>query len=190
MKTISSGTRVALLVVAVAALAVAARFGFEQIRERVRAGQAGEAVAVEGEGGAGTTAARLAAEDDPARRRVIAAGSFMGVYLLTTRERPAYCRERGVDLEPFLAVYREDNAAVLEAARAALAAASVSEDQLRERLEPRLDALVIADMEEVARAHGVTTAEACRAIADEPEAIAAQLHASRLQPAVYRVLME
>lgn len=198
--------RVAVIVLVAVAAAVAVRFGLDQYQEQALVAEVDEAVDRIRERGVrrhpdlpvseamrrealATINERLAAEDDPVKRRVMAAGNFFGLWFMNTRQRPAWCAERGVDITPFVAAFRDNNAEVLAAARAALQDSPVSEDRLYALMAPQLDELVARDMADIAAAHDLGPGEACRAIAASAAAVAGEMHVSRLQPAVYRVLM-
>lgn len=200
-------TRVALLVLAVAALAVVLRLGVDEWRERALVAEVDEAVedirtraarrhpglpepaAMEREASE-RVAARLAAEPDGTRRRVMAAGNFFGLYFLNTRQRPAFCRELGVDIGSFVAAFEGVNAKVLAAARAALEASPLTEAELYAVLEPQLQRLIDRDMADLASRHGVTAAAACRALADDAGELTDAMDMAVLQPEVHAVLME
>src|SRR6056297_580848 len=182
-------TRVAVLVLGVTALALVLRLGVEQWREGALVGEVDEAVediraeaarrhpglpepAAMAREASEMAAARLAAEPDPERRRVMAAGSFFGIYFFNTRQRPAFCRDLGVDIGPFVAAFERINAKTLAGARAALEASPLSEAELYAALEPQLQRLIGREMADLASRHGVTAAAACRALADDAEALA------------------
>lgn len=201
------GTRVALLVLGVGALALVLRLGAEEWRERALVEEVDEAVediktqaarrhpglpepaAMEREA-LEMAGARLAAEADPVRRRVMAAGNFFGIYFLNTRQRLAFCHDLGVDIGPFVAAFERVNAKTLAAARAALESSPVGEAELYGVLEPQLQRLVGRDMADLASRHGVTPAAACQALADDAGALAGAMDMAVLQPEVQKVLME
>lgn len=203
----TGGTRVALLVLVVAALALGLRLGVEQWRESALVGEVDaavediraqavarhpglpEPVAMAREASA-MAAARLAAEPDPDKRRVMAAGNLFGVYFLNTRQRPAFCRDLGVDIGPFVAAFERINAKTLAAARAALESSPVAENELYAALRPQLERLMEKDMADLAARHGITAAAACRALADDAGALAGAMDMAVLQPASHGVLMD
>lgn len=136
------------------------------------------------------TTQQLAAESDRDKRLATAASNFLGFYLINTRERVAFCNERGVSIGPFAAAFERGHAAELAKARAIMANAPLSEDKLYEMLQPQLRQMIAQDMKDIAEGNKVSVQAACQLIATNGEPLAAEMHISKMQPAVYQVLVE
>lgn len=134
------------------------------------------------------TSEQLSAEGDEKKRRARAASSYFGFYFVNTRTRPEFCRRQNVDISPFVAAFEREHAAESAQARAALAAVDTDENQLFDLVEKQLQQLIVQDMTDIATANKVSLREACQLIARNGEAVAAEMHISKVQPAVYRTL--
>lgn len=79
---------------------------------------------------------------DALSRSRTAAGIFFGSYFMNTRARPEYCRQRGVDLQPFVTVYEEVHRAELTRARSIFAEAGMNPDSLAPALQSQFVGMV------------------------------------------------
>lgn len=131
----------------------------------------------------------LAAETNERKRLETAAGNFMGFYLVNVRERNEYCRERGVDIGPFIAAFQSGHTTELTKARAALATAQIGEDELYKRLKPQLAQVIAQDMQDIAAQNKISIKQACELVSENGAALAAEMHLSKAQPAVHRALI-
>ncbi|MFL6621879.1 MAG: hypothetical protein ACJ8NR_04595 [Sulfurifustis sp.] len=134
------------------------------------------------------TSEQLSAEGDEKTRRARAASSYFGFYLVNTRTRPEFCRQQNVDITPFVSAFEREHKAESAQARAALAAVDTDENQLFGLVEKQLKQVIVQDMNDIAASNKVSVREACQMIASNGETVAAEMHISKVQPAVYRTL--
>ncbi len=131
----------------------------------------------------------LAAQTSDRKRLETAAGNFMGFYLVNVRERDEYCRERGVDIGPFVAAFQRGHTNELGKARDALAGTPFGEDELYKRLKPQLTSVIAQDMQDIAAQNKISVKQACELVAENGASLAAEMHLSKAQPAVHRALI-
>jgi hypothetical protein len=134
------------------------------------------------------SAARIEGQTNDKKRFLTAASTFMGFYLVNTRERHAYCRERGVDTTPFVAAFDNVHRSELAAARAGLAKTAIKEDELYEMLQAQFRKTIADDMNDIASSQKLSVKQACELIADNGKEFAVEMHISKFQPVVYQVL--
>lgn len=134
------------------------------------------------------TSEQLSAEADEKMRRARAASSYFGFYLFNTRTRPEFCRRQQVDIAPFVSAFERGHAAESAHARAALAAVNIDENQLYGLVEKQLQQVIVQDMNDIASSNKMSLREACQLLASSGDVVAAEMHISKVQPAVYRTL--
>jgi len=134
------------------------------------------------------TSVKLKSEPDKRKRLETAAGNFFGFFLVNTRERAEFCREQGVDIAMFVSAFERGHTTELANARSALSNSSVSEDKLYAMLKPQLRKVIEQDMRDIASANKISLREACELISKEGTKLATEMHISKVQPDVYRVL--
>lgn len=133
----------------------------------------------------------LKAEPVAEKRKTTAAANFFGFYLINVRERLAFCKEKGVEIAPFVAAFSAGHSGELSKARAILTAKpEFSEAKLYELVQPQLRQMINQDMDDIARTQKTSVADACQWIADNGAALAEQMHISKVQPMVFRELMQ
>lgn len=133
--------------------------------------------------------AKLANEGDPRKRKGSAASAFLGFFLANTRERSAYCREQGIDIQPFVAAFERAHAKEVDKARSILAELKIDDEQLYALIKPQLRRMITEDMEQIASANSTSLGAACEFIAHNGEALTAQMQFALTQPEVHRVLL-
>ena len=79
-----------------------------------------------------------------------AAGLFFGSYYMNTRARPAYCRQRGVDLTPFVTAFDQTHRTELIRSREILARAGIDPESMVPKLQAEFVSLVEQDMKDFA----------------------------------------
>lgn len=131
---------------------------------------------------------KLNTETDEKKRLITAAGTFMGFYLVNTRERVELCREQGVDIGQFVLAFERGHLAELAKARAALSSSSASEEKLYAMLKPQLRQIIAQGMTDMSSSYKVSLKEACELIATNGATLASEMHISKMQPVVYNVL--
>jgi len=131
---------------------------------------------------------KLTPEADRRKRLNDAAANFLGFYLLNVRVRPDYCKGQGVDIASFVNTFKSEHESELARARAVLGGISISEEEYYNGALPRLRKVVNQDMNDIATARKLTIKQTCEEIATNGAAIAAGLHISKVQPAIYQVL--
>lgn len=101
------------------------------------------------------------ARGDARSRAQTAAGIFYGAYLLNTRARPAWCRQRGVDLTPFARAYEAAHHDELLRAQAIFAEAGLKVESFAPQLEAQFLGMVEQDMRDFSSGARVPLTEAC-----------------------------
>jgi hypothetical protein len=112
----------------------------------------------------------------------------MGFYLVNTRERSLYCKEQGVDIQPFVTAFQQAHQPELAKAKSQLAKVGITEDQLYDLTRKQLREVIAQDMKDLATAGKSDVAGACQTVASNGETLAKELHISKSQPAVYQTL--
>ncbi|MBT9137167.1 MAG: hypothetical protein DDT34_02254 [Firmicutes bacterium] len=131
---------------------------------------------------------KLKNEPNQEKRLGSAAASFLGYFLANSRERPTYCREQGVDIQPFVSAFERAHVKEVEKAHAILAKSQIDDEKLYSMLKPQLRQTIAEDMGQIASANAMSLKQACELIAVNGEALAAQMQFSIIQPEVFRVL--
>ncbi|NOT89997.1 MAG: hypothetical protein HOP03_17730 [Lysobacter sp.] len=106
-------------------------------------------------------ASAMLKDSDGETRARTAAGLFFGSYFMNTRARPAYCRQRGVDLTPFVTAFDQTHRAELTRAREILARAGIDPESMAPKLQAEFVSLVEQDMKDFATGAQVQPESAC-----------------------------
>jgi hypothetical protein len=122
----------------------------------------------------------------PAQRVQMAANVFYGSYFMNTRVRPAWCRDRGVDISPFASAYERAHGAELSKAKAAYAGTGRSPEEILPIVEPELRRMVEQDMKDVGDSLKLTPEKTCNAFNDNADAFA---RAIQLPPEIRQALL-
>jgi hypothetical protein len=109
---------------------------------------------------------------DALNRSRNAAGIFFGAYFMNTRARPEYCRQRGVDLRPFVTAYEEVHRAELARARAVFLEAGMDPETLAPALQGQFVGMVEQDMKDFASGAQVPLENTCALFNENARAIA------------------
>ena len=115
-----------------------------------------------------------------------AADAFFAFYFINTRGRRDACLVHGVDIRAFVDAFTRVHAVEYAQAKALYLRSGASEEAVYSALKPSLPEIVARDLRGIASADKM--AEACRLLADEADALAAEMHLSKLQPAVFETL--
>jgi hypothetical protein len=135
------------------------------------------------------TSERLDNESDAEKKLTLAAGNFFGFYLINVRERADYCRNNGVDIAPFVSTFQMLHVVELERARDIIAGTDATEEKIYTVIQPQLGPLIEQDMHDIAKHYNLTIKEACELFVTKGDVIANNMQLSKIQPAVYQVLM-
>ena len=96
--------------------------------------------------------------------------------------------KHGVDVVAFVSAFERAHKAELLKARSVYAGSGMDETKLYEELRPTARKVIEQDMRDVAAAHGFSISQACEALIAAAEEIAAEMHLSKMQPAVFEAL--
>jgi hypothetical protein len=123
----------------------------------------------------------------PSRQRVlIAANVFYGSYFMNTRVRPAWCRDRGVDISSFASAYERAHGDELSKAKAAYAGTGHSPENILPIVGPELRRMVEQDMKDVGDSLKLTPEKTCAAFNENADAFA---RAIQLPPEIRQALL-
>lgn len=122
----------------------------------------------------------------PAQRVQMAANVFYGSYFMNTRVRPAWCRDRGVDISPFASAYERAHGEELSKAKAAYAGTEHSPENILPIIEPELRRMVERDMKDVGDSLKLSPEKTCSAFNDNADAFA---RAIQLPPEIRQALL-
>ena len=132
---------------------------------------------------------KLNVETDAQKRAQSAAAMFWGFLFVNTRERAEFCREQGVDIQPFVSAFEQAHANQIAKAKSILARTATDEEKLYTEIEPLLRKAVVQDMNDIATAKKISLKSACQFISNNALALAGDMHISKVQPTVYNALM-
>jgi hypothetical protein len=122
-------------------------------------------------------------------QQIHAATIFLGYYWMNDRARPAYCKQLGVDIAPFVIRFDATNREAAARAKALIKRISVSEDEYYAMAAPELAKGSQHDMEDAAASDRITTRQVCEQIRDDPVTAVSDLTYSKVNPTGYQVLM-
>lgn len=100
-------------------------------------------------------------QGDARTRAQNAAGIFFGAYVMNTRARATYCRQRGVDLTPFTSTFASVHRDELARTQAIFREAGLNPDTFAGTLEAQFVPMVEQDMRDFANGAGVPLDKAC-----------------------------
>jgi hypothetical protein len=125
--------------------------------------------------------ALIANAHSDADKEQIALSVFYGFYFLNTTVRSGYCQLKGVPIPAFVAAFKMLNKEPHELALKGLHKYDDTEDHVYTQLAPEMYKFNAENLEDVAAHDGLTVAEECQCLQDNPIAQASQLSFSRLQ---------
>lgn len=135
---------------------------------------------------AAAKAGEMMRNTSPERRAQMAANVFYGSYFMNTRVRPAWCRERGVDISPFASAYERAHGEELSKAKAAYAGTGRSPEEMLPIVEPELKRMVGQDMADVGASLKLTPEKTCEQFNENADAFA---RAIQLPPEIRQALL-
>jgi hypothetical protein len=123
---------------------------------------------------------------DAETRAKTAAGIFFGSYYMNTRARPAYCKQRGVDLAPFVAAFDRAHREELTRAREIFVRGGIDPESMVPNIQDQFVAMIEQDMKDFAAGAKVPPDSACILFNENSTLIA---EAIQLPPEVKRTLL-
>jgi hypothetical protein len=130
-------------------------------------------------------AAKAPADGVGLKKQNDAADAFWAFYFINTRGRYDVCQESGVDIRAFVDAFARVHLSEYAKAKAVYLRSGSNEEKVYLMLKPSLNKIVLHDMGDMS-AQKMT--EACQLLVINADAMAADMHISRLQPAVFEVL--
>jgi hypothetical protein len=131
---------------------------------------------------------KLTSETDELKRTNRAADMFWGFFFINAIERPEFCREQGVDIQPFVKAFELAHENEIAKARSIYARVSVDETKLYTAMKPQMRKALVQDMTDTATSIKSSVKEVCHAFSENADAIAQEMHLSKVQPVVFKVL--
>jgi hypothetical protein len=122
-------------------------------------------------------------------QQIHAATIFLGYYWMNDRARPAYCKQLGVDIAPFVIRFDAANREAAARAKALIKRIPMSEDEYYAMAAPELAKGSQHDMEDAAASDRMTTRQICEQIRDDPATVVGNLTYAKVNPTGYQVLM-
>jgi hypothetical protein len=114
-----------------------------------------------------------------------AAGIFFGSYYMNTRARPVYCKQRGVDLAPFVAAFDRVHRDELSRAREIFIRGGIDPESMVPKIQDQFVAMVEQDMKDFAAGAKVQPESACTLFNQNSQIIA---EAIQIPPEVKQAL--
>jgi len=130
----------------------------------------------------------ITSETDELRRANTAADMFWGFYFVNVRERPEFCREQGVDIQPFVKAFERVHVNEVAKARSIYAGVSADENKTYMLIKPQLRKLIVQDMNDIATSNKISVKEGCQLISENADTLIKEMHLSKMQPAVFQAL--
>ena len=106
-------------------------------------------------------AGEILKKGDTETRARNAASIFFGSYFMNTRARPAYCKQRGVDLAPFVAAFDRAHREELTRAREIFVRGGIDPESMVATVQDQFMAMVDQDMKDFAAGAKVQPDSAC-----------------------------
>lgn len=194
-----------LPVVAFIAAFIAIKYGMETYREHETVAKAGKtldkikadaiqkhpddpiSMAMQQEATEVTTK-MITSQTDDLKRANISADIFWGFYFINVRERPEFCREQEVDIQPFVEEFERSHITEVSKARAIYAKVLADENKTYALIKSQLRKAIVQDMNDIATMHKISVKEACKLVSENANALVKEMHLSKLQPVVFQAL--
>ena len=122
----------------------------------------------------------------PKKKKEAAISTFTGFYLVNYRTRREFCEGLGVGISTFTNEFKKTHRDELNIAKKIVFKNESDIDNLYKLIQPRLEKLIVQDMNDVASQYNVTTSEACQLVEENGVSFAETMHVSKIQPTVYR----
>jgi hypothetical protein len=131
-------------------------------------------------------AGEILKKGDAETRAKNAASIFFGSYFMNTRARPAYCKQRGVDLAPFVAAFDQAHREELARAREIFVRGGIHPESMVATVQDQFMVMVDQDMKDFAAGANVQPDSACELFNQNSKLIA---EAIQLPPEVKQTLL-
>lgn len=128
----------------------------------------------------------LNSTNDARERKRRAAVMFYGFYDMNARVRPIFCKELGVDIQPFAIAFQKIHR---DEFAQALSGAVKPDDIDGHKINPAARKIITMVMNDTAATLNTTLRGACEVIADNAEEVASNFQFSKLMPQAYEILM-
>jgi hypothetical protein len=138
--------------------------------------------------------AQLSTQTDEAKRADMAAGQFLGFWLVNTTTRHDWCAVRGIDISTFTEAFKRNHVALYEKSRRIHGRQPENVDKLEskmlEMLKPTLQQAIEDDMATIGETSKLNPVAVCEAFRDHGESIADEVQVAKLNPALFKALSE
>jgi hypothetical protein len=133
-------------------------------------------------------AKKLESETDENKKMQLAAYGFLGFYFVNTNERSAFCSGLGVSITPFTVAFERLHDRELARTKEIRTEMRIQEQKVLAMLKPHFRKTIIEDMAELSSSLNMPVNEVCRFFTENGEALAQEMHISKVNPAVYTAL--
>lgn len=138
------------------------------------------------------TAEALAKESGD-KKADTAADQFIGFYMANVRTRPDYCKALGVDISPFTNEFIAQHKDLYAKSRMIHARSPYATDKIEnlfKQLQPTFKKTIQDELALAAKQNNATEKDVCEAFASNGKEMAAEMHLSKLAPALYQAMVE
>lgn len=122
-------------------------------------------------------------------RLMTAASAFFGAYHVNVTSRAAFCNKHGVDISPFVTLFKQKNTEEYQRSLAVLKSNGYTVEALSREIGPQLARATEIDMNDVAKAVGGDLPAACEFMNDRKELMVREISFQKRMPEAYDVLM-
>lgn len=122
----------------------------------------------------------------PDERLKRAANMFLGFYEVNTNTRRKFCQDQGVDIQPFVAAFKQKHLDLLMRAQKVATVQLSAQDA---PLGSPLYQFVAADMQDLAKSLNTGVKGACEALAAHADSVAEDIFIGKAMPQVHEILM-
>lgn len=140
-----------------------------------------------------STAEALAKESGD-KKADTAADQFIGFYMANVRTRPDYCKALGVDISPFTNEFIAQHKDLYSKSRMIHARSPYAPDKIEnemfKQLQPTFKKTIQDDLALAAKQNNATEKDVCEVFASNGKEMAAEMHLSKLAPALYQAMVE
>ena len=124
-------------------------------------------------------------------KKKTASSTFMGFYLVNSRERRKFCNQLNIDISGFTNKFEAMHSEEYEIAKKYLLADSISPEDLYKMINEQLEEAIRIDMRDIAKTYASgSLTEACALFQDQGDVLAENIHIAKMQPKIYEILHE
>lgn len=139
-------------------------------------------------------ALKALAKESGDKKADTAADQFIGFYMVNVRTRPDYCKALGVDISPFTNEFIAQHKDLYAKSRMIHARSPYAPDKIEnemfKQLQPTFKKTIQDDLALAAKQNNATEKDVCEAFASNGKEMAAEMHLSKLAPALYQAMVE